>query len=89
MAYLFRSIVAIGVIAFHSPVHQQDKPAPAIAAAATSTPPGLDAALGSIATARDAAAAIANLDPQTRQAVLAMLTASIARGTELARPAQR
>lgn len=89
MAYLLRSMAVIGVIAFHSPVHQQDKPAPAIAAAATSAHPGLDAALGGIATARDAAAAIASLDPQTRQAVLAMLTASIARNPEPLRPAQR
>ena len=84
MAYILRSIAVIGAIAFHSPTHERP-----VAARNEVAPSAIDAALGAIESAREAAAVLAALDPQTRETVLAMLAATLARPSQPERNTSR
>lgn len=83
MAYLLRSLAVIGVIALNSPV-QSDKPAESGAASAlhglakSATQIDAHGAMQSLAAAREAAQILANLDPETRQRMLALAVPAIA-----------
>jgi hypothetical protein len=91
MAYLFRSLAVIGVIAFNSPVHSGKSETEgarealrSVAAAASQ----IDAktAMNGVAAAREAAQVLAGLDPETRSRVLSLAIGAAAKAEGQPRP---
>lgn len=91
MAYLFRSLAVIGVIAFHSPVHsgksETDSPREALrSAAAVASQIDAKTAMNGVAAAREAAQILAGLDPETRSRVISLAVGAAAKAESQPRP---
>lgn len=91
MAYLFRSLAVIGVIAFNSPVHsgksETDSAREALrSVAAVASQIDAKTAMHGVTAAREAAQILAGLDPETRSRVLSLAAGAAAKAESQARP---
>jgi hypothetical protein len=91
MAYLFRSLAVIGIIAFNSPVHsgksETDGAREALrSVAAVASQVDVKTAMNGVAAAREAAQILAGLDPETRSRVLSLAASATAKAEGHLRP---